>query len=154
MHLLLDSRTDIADRTSHRSDLARGGWYILRTHPFGVGTGGFTSAWRELGPREGVRVPYRYHRLQAHAVWIKLMAENGIPGIMLAGSFVLSFAVTGMRRRNRNAQLIGLLASAAIGLSFISTEYQNKGIWFLAAAAIAMLGRTSPLTPRAADRGP
>jgi hypothetical protein len=154
MHLLLDSRTGLADRTSHRSDLARGGWYILRTHPLGVGTGGFNSAWREVGPHEGVRVPSFYHRLQAHAVWVKLMAENGIPGLIVAGSFVLSFAVTGWRRRRRSAQLIGLLTSAAMGVSFVSTEYQNKGIWLLAAGAIALLGRTSPLLPPTAEPGP
>lgn len=153
INLLIDSRTDLADRTSHRSDLARGGLYIFRTHPLGVGTGGFNSAWQKLGPREGVRVPAFYHRLQAHAVWIKLIAENGIPGIIVAVGFVLSFAVSGVRRRNRSMQLIGLLTSAAIGLSFVSTEYQNKGIWFLAAAAIAMLGRTSPLVQPPAGRG-
>lgn len=145
VRILLDPGTQLADRTSHRSDLARGGWSIFRQAPLGVGTGGFTSAWQRLGPRDGVTVAARYRRHQAHSGWIKILAENGVPGVLLLAAFVLSFAVAGVRRRIRSLRLLGFLTTAVLSLSLISTEYQNKGLWFLAAAAVAMLGSTSPL---------
>jgi hypothetical protein len=40
---------------------------------------------------------------------------------------------------------LGLLATAALLLEFVSAEYQNKAIWFFAAAVIVMLGTSSPL---------
>ena len=154
VRVLFDPGTRLADRTSHRSDLARGGWYIFRQAPFGVGTGGFTSAWHELGPREGFEMANRYRRLQAHAGWVKILAENGVPGLLVLGGFVLSFAVTGLRSRIRSLRRLGLMTTAVLALAFTSTEYQNKGVWFLAAITIAMMGPTSPLRPARAPSAP
>ena len=148
--LLFDPGTKLADRTSHRSDLALGGWAIFRKSPMGVGTGGYTQALGKLGPRDGVSMASRYRRFEAHAGWIKTMAENGVPGLLLTAGFFASFAVAGIRSRSRDLLRLGVFAFVTLSVSFVFTEYQNKAIWFLAAASIAMLGPTSPL--RASQR--
>lgn len=145
VNVLLDRRTALVNRTSHRSELLLGGWYVFLEHPLGVGTGGFTGAWQNLGRRDGLPPYDGYRQKDAHAGWIKILAENGIPGFLLLLSFALSFAAVGLRRRHRVMRRLGLFTTAALLLEFVSAEYQNKAIWLLAAATIVMLGRTSPL---------
>ncbi|HET8634166.1 MAG TPA: O-antigen ligase family protein [Gemmatimonadales bacterium] len=146
--VLFDSSATMRDKTSHRSELVLAGWYIAQDHPLGVGTGGFTKAWERLGRRPGLASVDAYRRMSAHAGWIKILAENGIPGALLLAAFVASFAVTGWRQRRRSALRVGLWASVTLGLAFISTEYQTKAIWFLAAGAMVMLHRRGPLLRR------
>lgn len=143
--VLLDPRTALVNRTSHRSELLLGGWYVFLEHPFGVGTGGFTTAWQNLGRRAGLPVYDHYRNKDAHAGWIKILAENGIPGFLLLLGFSVSFAVAGLRSRMHATRRLGLLTTAVLLLEFVSAEYQNKAIWLLAAATIVMLGRSSPL---------
>jgi heme/copper-type cytochrome/quinol oxidase subunit 3 len=85
---------------------------------------------------------------------VKILAENGVPGLLVLGGFVLSFAVTGLRSRIRSLRRLGLMTTAVLALAFTSTEYQNKGVWFLAAITIAMMGPTSPLRPARAPSAP
>ncbi|HEU4760979.1 MAG TPA: O-antigen ligase family protein [Gemmatimonadales bacterium] len=147
--VFFDPSATMRDKTSHRSELALAGWYIAQDHPLGVGTGGFTHAWEHLGRRPGLASVDAYRRMSAHAGWIKILVENGMPGALLLAAFVTSFAVTGWRRRRRSALRIGLWASMTLGFAFISTEYQTKAVWFLAAGAIAMLHPRGPLlSPR------
>lgn len=148
LRTLVDSRAALVDRTSHRSELLLGGWYMFLDHPLGVGTGGFTAVWHDMGRREGIPASDRYRDKVVHAGWIKLLAENGVPGFALMAAFVASFAVRGLLLRYRGALALGLLTATALGLELVSTEYQSKGLWFIAAAAMAMLGRRSPLRPR------
>lgn len=143
--VFFDPSATMRDKTSHRSELALAGWYIAQDHPLGVGTGGFTHAWEHLGRRPGLASVDAYRRMSAHAGWIKILAENGIPGVLLLAAFVASFAVTGWRRRRRSALRIGLWASMTLGFAFMSTEYQTKAVWFLAAGAVVMLHRHGPL---------
>jgi hypothetical protein len=145
VQLLFDRQTALVDRTSHRSELLLGGWYVFLEHPLGVGTGGFTDAWRNLGRRPGLPSYDSYRNKDAHAGWIKILAENGIPGFVLLLGFVLSFAFKGLNSPVREMRGLGLLATAALLLEFVSAEYQNKAIWFFAAAVIVMLGTSSPL---------
>ncbi len=153
VNVLLDRQTALVNRTSHRSELLLGGWYVFLEHPLGVGTGGFTAAWRNLGRRDGLPPYDGYRQKDAHAGWIKILAENGIPGFVLLLSFALSFAAVGLRRRHRGMRRLGAFTAAALLLEFVSAEYQNKAIWLLAAATIVMLGRTSPLpTPHSGRR--
>jgi hypothetical protein len=129
-------------RTSGRSDLVLGGWYIFLDHPFGVGTGGYASAWAQIDFNEGLSGYRRGQEFPAHAAWIKTLAENGIPGIALLTCYVLSFALVGWRRRDRNLRLLGLLMTTAFSLAFISIEFQwGKGLWFMAAGVTTLLHR-------------
>lgn len=145
--VLFSHDATLNDRTSHRSELVLAGWYLFLDHPLGVGTGGFTNAWERLGRRDGLAAVDNYRRMSAHAGWIKVLAENGAPGALLLAGFASSFALVGLRSRRRRPFLLGCLVSAVIGISLISTEYQNKALWFLAAAGIVMLGPDSLLQP-------
>ena len=148
VRILFDSQAKLVDRTSHRSELLLGGWYIFLDNPLGVGTGGFTAVWRDMDRRDGIPAADRYRDKAVHAGWVKMLAENGLPGFALLAAFVMSFAVRGLRRPYRSMQALGLLTTAVLALELISTEYQSKGLWFMAAATMAMLGAGSPLRRR------
>lgn len=140
LRLLIDPHASVDDRTSGRSALLVGGWYMFRQHPFGVGTGGFAMSWLELDRIEGMSEWGRGTEKDAHAGWVKALAENGVVGSALMVAFVTSFGVVGWRRRrHRRALMVGLLATWSLALGFITTEYQNKALWFLAAGAATLL---------------
>jgi hypothetical protein len=130
----------LGSRTSGRSDLAIGGWYIFQEHPLGVGTGGFPTAWSQFGRHYGLTYG-RGQEKAAHSGWLKTLVENGIPGIVLMVYFVFSFGVVGMRQRSWALWRLGMLTTVVLAAAFISSEFQTKGLWFLAAGAITFLQR-------------
>jgi len=138
---LFNSSQSLAKRTSGRSDLVLGGWYIFVDHPLGVGTGGFGSAWANLGRREGLSGFARGVEIPSHSAWMKILAENGIPGIILLVSYVFSYAVVGWRSGDRQLLFLGSLVTVTFCVAWISTEFSSKGLWFLAAGATTMLHR-------------
>jgi O-antigen ligase len=146
---LTQTDTSLRARTSGRSDLALGGWYIFVEHPFGVGTGGFARAWAELGVREGLSDFQRGEEFSAHAGWVKTLAENGVPGFGLLLAFVASFAVIGWGQTNKQLRLLGLLTTAVVATAFLSTEFQSKGVWFLTAGTMTLFATSSPVSRRA-----
>lgn len=153
---LFDTDRDLTNRTSHRWSLMVGGWRIFEAHAaVGVGTGGFIPAWRKM--RDVGDIPdfeAVARGREAHAAWIKVLAENGVPGGLLLTAVVLSFAVAG--RRQPRYRALGLFVSVTMGAIFVSTEFQSKGVWFLAAGALVMLhqdGLVAASDPRRADRG-
>jgi O-antigen ligase len=75
----------------------------------------------------------------AHSAWLKTLAENGIPGIVLFTAFVFSFAYVGYKYQRRGVLPLGLLVSITLVSAFTSTQFQSKGIWFIVAAAIVFL---------------
>ncbi len=142
---LLDPTLSDVRRTSGRSDLALAGWYIFLNHPFGVGTGGFPSAWASLGSLEG-RLSFRGaigRESVAHSAWIKVLVENGVIGILLLISYVFSFAVVGWRKSKQDRTLLalGLLVTVIFITAFISMEFNQRGMWFLVAGVISLLHR-------------
>jgi O-antigen ligase len=139
LEALVDPTRSLASRTSGRSDLILGGWYIFQDHPLGVGTGGFATAWADLGRREGLSGFQEGEKFQAHAGWIKILAENGLPGFALLVAFVGSFAVSGLRRRESRTRMLGLFTSVVLSVAWISTEFQAKGLWLLVAGAMTLL---------------
>jgi O-antigen ligase len=154
---LFESDRSLTNRTSGRSDLALGGWYIFLDHPLGIGTGGFAPAWARLGARRGLSGFHMDTEFPAHSAWIKVLAENGLPGILLLTAFVGSFAVVGLQARNSKAAAIGILTTFTLALAFISTEFQPKGLWLFAAGSTFLLSR-APRRSRVrkehrADRG-
>jgi O-antigen ligase len=150
---LFDSDRDLSNRTSHRWSLVIGGMRIFRSHPvIGVGTGGFIPAWRNM--RDVRDIPGFEAVAQgreAHAAWVKVLAENGVPGGLLLMAVVASFAVVGWRQPGYRA--LGVFVSVAIAAIFVSTEFQSKGVWFLAAGALVMLHQNTlaPSLARGAD---
>jgi hypothetical protein len=140
---LMDSDESVESRTSGRSDLVRGGLHIFGQHPFGVGTGGFARTWAGLGYVEGIS-GFKYgQEMAAHAGWIKVLVENGVVGFALLAMFVLSFAVVGWHANGGAMRLLGILVTAVLAQALTSTEFQPKGLWFLAAGATTLLNAPS-----------
>jgi O-antigen ligase len=126
-------------RTSGRSDLAYGGLIIFQEHPFGVGTGGFTVAWAKMGFRESLS-GYGYGASrEAHAGWIKILAEDGFLGFLALAAFTISFTVLGWHKRRSGLFSVGLFVTCALCVAWVSTEFASKGLWFLAAGGTAIL---------------
>ncbi len=136
----LDPNYSLLKRTNGRSDLIKAGWNIFLNNPMGVGTGGFAPAWAELGTMEG-ELTFRYVgvEFQSHSGWIKVIAENGIPGILLFGGFVLSFTITAWRKKS--FPTAGLLVSSFLTIALMTTEFQGKGLWYLAAGGIVLINQ-------------
>lgn len=134
---LFDSDRTLTSRTSGRWDLAVGGWRMFRDEPLGIGTGGFPHAWAALQARGQTGV-FQGETMQAHSAWIKILAENGVPGILLLTAFVLSFAVDGWRRKSAGAFLPGALVTIAWSVAFLADEFQGKGLWYLGGAILVL----------------
>jgi O-antigen ligase len=144
---LLDTRYSLAGRTSGRWDIARAGWYIFLDHPVsGVGTGAFAVNWKRLTGVSGLSMYGWGREVQAHSGWIKVLAENGAPGFLLFAAFVLSFAWCGFRGGG-NVWPLGLLTTITWTVALLTTEFQPKGLWFLAAGTVLFL-RRSPVRER------
>jgi len=132
-----DSQQGMRERTSGRSDLVLGAWYMFLDHSLGVGSGGFAPSWAKLGIRKGM-TDYAYGAAkEAHAAWAKTLAENGILGVALLFGYVASFAVSAVRRSS--SRKLALLTSAVLFAAFFSTEFAGKALWLLAAAATAFV---------------
>jgi O-antigen ligase len=132
---LFDSSYSLSGRTSGRSDLAIAGWYLFLENPvLGVGTGSFAPKWARLIDLPGLSTYKFGEQQQAHSGWIKTLAENGLPGFVFLGSFVASFAVQGWKRKPDGLFFLGCWITLVLGLAFLSTEFQGKGLWLLAAA--------------------
>src|SRR5205085_6576527 len=126
---------------SGRSDLGLGGYYIFLEHPLGVGTGGFAASWATLGARDRLSGFKQGEEFPAHSGWIKVLAENGLPGIVLLVLYTYSFLRGGLRAHDRRVRGLSLMVGVALGVAFLSTEFQGKGFWFVAAGATALLRR-------------
>lgn len=146
VYSLFDFGSSLTGRTSGRWDLALGGWYIFLEHPWGVGTGGFQNAWIELDLQGGLSGFNAGQEVSggAHSAWIRVLVENGLPGIVLLATFVLSFTFSGFRQMRRGVPGMlsyGVLATAAIALTYVSREITDKGPWLLASAVVVLFHR-------------
>jgi hypothetical protein len=137
---LFNENATAADRTNGRATLLLGGWYIFQDNPLGVGTGGFKVAWSQLDMREGLG--FRFGQsFSSHSGWMRTLVENGFQGFVLLAAYVWSYAYMGLRQRDRVLMMLGLLTSICMSLTFFATEFQNKGLWFLAAGMIMIYHR-------------
>lgn len=121
----------LEERTSGRSDIAQAGLQMFFNNPMGVGTGNFREAIASSG--------LSANEVAAHSGWIKVLAENGLPGIILLSAYIFSFMVIGIKRRNRDQFLLGLLVTSSFAAALLSKEFQGKGLWFFAAGATVLL---------------
>jgi O-antigen ligase len=131
IQLLFDPTQSAQRRTSERSAIAQAGIDIFLKNPMGIGTGSFNK----IVGSASLQVRNR----PAHSGWIKTLAENGIPGVLLMAAFIASFAVAGFRRRRQGLFLFGLFITLVLGFAFIAKEFQGKSLWFLTASGIALL---------------
>lgn len=130
-----DSTRSSADRTNNRSELAFAGWRVFVANPMGVGTGGFSRAQADLG----LFAWSRTQDFSAHSGWVRILAENGVPGIVALTGYVFSFALVGWRQRHRGMLKLGLLVTAAFAILLVSYEFDQKAMWLLGAAATTIL---------------
>jgi hypothetical protein len=128
-------------RTSGRASLALGGWHIFMENPLGVGTGDSELAWSQLGYVEGISDMKAGQEFSLHSGWIKVLAENGIPGILMFLAVVGSFAVVGWRSGDHFLRALGIAVTSILAVAFLSTEFQGKAFWFLSAGAVTLLNR-------------
>ncbi|HWR50086.1 MAG TPA: O-antigen ligase family protein [Bryobacteraceae bacterium] len=135
-----DSDKSITGRSSGRWDLIVAGWRIFLEHPLGVGTGGYSVSFAELGDEH---LAFRGFTRQAHAGWIKTLVENGIAGTLIFAAYVCSFAYYGWRRRRQGWLALGLLTSTVLAIYFGFSEFQGKCVWLLAAGAAAVMDARS-----------
>ena len=97
--LLVNRDATMRVRTSGRDELLRGGLRLVGERPLGIGTGGFSDAWtRVAAPGSGLRFR-RGEPSSAHSGWVRLLAENGLPGAALFACFVLAVAAAGRDER-------------------------------------------------------
>jgi O-antigen ligase len=136
---MLNSDTSLEERTSGRTNLMRGGWQIFLAHPLGVGTGAFEDAWATLEQPETTNRWAAGKFVPAHSAWVMVLAENGLPGILLFAAYVASFAFVALGHRNPHLILLGIFVTAMLAIAFTANEFQGKALWFAAAAATALL---------------
>jgi hypothetical protein len=137
---LLDRERSLTLRTSGRFDLVKGGLRIFQANPLGVGTGAYVDYWQDLTQRERFTDFRRGNKVAAHSAWIKTLAENGVLGAVMLTLYVLSFAMVGTRLGGME-KTAGILTTGVLALAFLTTEFQSKGLWLLAAAVTSMLCR-------------
>jgi O-antigen ligase len=136
---LFNADLSLEERTSGRANLMRGGWSIFVKHPLGIGTGGFEDAWAGLEQPETVEQWAAGKQVPAHSGWLMVLVENGLPGIALFVTYVASFALAGLRQRDRHLFFLGIFVTVMLAIAFTMNEFQGKALWFAAAAATALL---------------
>jgi len=134
---MLSSQYSLTARTSARYDIAMAGLNLFREKPLGVGTGGFYVA---IGRETEEWIVQKKGSVAAHCGWVKVLAENGILGFPVFALFVASWAIVGLRSRDRNQMALGLAVSTVISIALLTTEFQPKALWLLGAAAATQLG--------------
>ena len=81
--------------------------------------------------------------------------RTGSLGFASLAAFVASFAVAGVARRQATARNLGLLATAALALALVTSEFHLKGLFFVAAGVAAVVevrSRPSRAWPRSSRR--
>lgn len=132
----------LAQRTSSRSELAKGAWYIFLDNPLGVGTGQFSATWISMGDFDGrVKAGFVGKERIPHGAWFLVMSENGFLGLFYLTGFVFSLTFTGLSSKNRDIRVLGLIVGLAIGINYFHSNFQSKAIWLLIATAIVWLNR-------------
>jgi O-antigen ligase len=102
------------------------GWHMFEDHPMtGVGAGNFNARY----PDYYVRETFRFSQGHAHNFYIHMLAENGIVGLALYLTLILSFAFVALRVATASTdRLAGALALGALGTMtavYIHNVFEN-----------------------------
>ncbi len=65
------------------------------------------------------------------------------PWFSVLFGYVYSFAYIGWKKRREGLLFIGILPSAAFTVAYLTSEFQSKGLWFLAAGVTMLLHQDS-----------
>ncbi|GAB4253611.1 MAG: hypothetical protein Kow00122_11560 [Thermoleophilia bacterium] len=134
---------------SYRYQLWQVAWHSFTDKPLlGVGADNYVWEWRRLRP-------IRHDVLQPHNLYLRLLAETGIPGLVLLVAGVLLIMVRGssqvIRRLPQTSLNAGLVAASTLFLVHAAAEW----VWHVPATATAffiLLGTLSGMTDEYAQR--
>lgn len=132
------------------------GWQMFEDRPLtGVGAGNFNARY----PDYYVRETFRISQGHAHNFYIQMLAENGIVGLAIYLTLILSFAFVALRVAITSTdRLAGALALGALGTMtavyvhniFENLHVLNLGIQLSATWALALAAQQRLTTAQAA----
>jgi O-antigen ligase len=132
--LLQESRAGLNSVTSDRAGLVGNGLRIAVDHPvLGVGTGGFKRAYAE---RTGLRGE-EPKKAASHSTPVTVVAETGVPGLVLLAWLGLASLWPAFRARGRSAAgraaLVAALTLGAIAVHslFYNALFEDPTTWAL-----------------------
>jgi O-antigen ligase len=132
--LLHESRAGLNSATSGRAGLVSNGLRIAADHPvLGVGTGDFRRAFADRTGLHG-RDP---KKAASHSTPVTVVAETGIPGLLLLGWLALVSLGMGFRYRSASAAGRAVLAAGltlgaiAVHSLFYNALFEDPMTWSL-----------------------
>ncbi len=146
-HELLDqSRAGLNSVTSDRAGLVGNGLRIAVDHPLvGVGTGSFKRAYAERTGLKGEEPK----KAASHSTPVTVIAETGVPGLVLLGMLGYVALASAFRARGRapagRAALVAALTLGAIAVHslFYNALFEDPTMWVLL-GLIALAGAHRP----------
>ncbi|RMG39729.1 MAG: DUF4091 domain-containing protein [Candidatus Dadabacteria bacterium] len=116
---VVQARGDLEASTSARWNYVIAGLRMFKSHPlFGVGPGNYpvlyeqyTPAFEEWGERA------------AHSTWIALLAETGLPGLLLFALLFLLVLKRAWRMRRDNPEFLLAVCGYGVVITFLSHTY-------------------------------
>lgn len=136
------------------------GWHMFEDHPLtGVGAGNFNARY----PDYYVRETFRISQGHAHNFYINMLAENGIVGLALYLTLILSFAFVALRvalsSSDRLARALALGALGTMAAVYVHNVFENLhvlnlGVQLSATWALAIAARHRWLTTEATGESP
>jgi O-antigen ligase len=152
-HELLDrSRAGLNSVTSDRAGLVGNGLRIAVDHPvLGVGTGSFKRAYAEETGLKGEEPK----KAASHSTPVTVIAETGVPGLVLLSWLGMASLATAFGSRGRSAAgraaLVAALTLGAIAVHslFYNALFEDPTMWALL-GLIALVSAYRPQEPEAA----
>lgn len=129
IYVLFNDDASVSQKTNDRSDIALIGYQMFLENPLGVGTGNFSYTFKKFTMYSFSDLSISQTTKQSHSAFIKIMAENGIFGILLFLLFISTYYYNKKNPIYKNG-IYFILAALA---TFLSSEFQHKPIWFVGA---------------------
>jgi len=144
---------------SGRTDIWRVGWRMVEAHPLtGVGVGNFSVSTIDYLLRPGAtkRAVYIVDEPKvAHNIYLEVLAELGLPGLVLFLVIVLisghsaivaarSFRWSGDREGELLARGLAVALAGLLAAAFFSSELFSKQLWLLLAIAVTLGSLAKP----------
>ena len=149
--LLQESRAGLNTVTSDRAGLVGNGLRIAVDHPLvGVGTGSFKRAYAERTGLKGEEPK----KAASHSTPVTVIAETGVPGLVLLGLLGYAALAAAFRARGRSpagrAALVAALTLGAIAVHslFYNALFEDPTMWaLLGLIALAAAQRPQEVEP-------
>ncbi len=137
---------ELSRKTSFRLTLKAAGEYL----PIGSGVGTFQNVYHTQEPLRSVTTVYMNH---AHSDWLELLLETGLPGMTLAGLFLIWWAmrvraIWGAANPDYYARA-GAIATGTILLhSLVDYPLRTAAISAVFALCVGLMSEARPFTRR------